>query len=100
MPCTLSPKNERWGRLMNAADWDAKQARRQLIEDGYCHVPGVLDAASVQATRAVTAAALGTIDAAHRAQWKSEGSLIALADHPPFAVLIAHARPVCRSSAA
>ena len=72
------------------ATWDPLAARRQLIDAGYCHVPGVLDAASLGATRDAAAAALASVGADHRAQWKSEGSLIAVADHPSFAVLIAH----------
>ena len=72
------------------AAWDAAAARRQVVADGFCHVPGLLDPASLAATQAMAAAALDTIGADHRAQWKSEGSLIALADHPPFAALIAH----------
>ena len=40
--------------------------------------------------RAAAEAALGSIDADHRAQWRSQGSLVPVADHPAFASLIAH----------
>ena len=73
-----------------AAAWDPRSARRRLERDGYCHVPAVLDRASVEATREAAAAALATIGEEHRARWKSQGSLIALSDHPRFAALIAH----------
>ena len=71
--------------------WDAEATRRQLVADGYCHVPGVLDPAALQATIETAEAALGTIDADHRTQWRSQGSLVPIADHPSFAPLIAHA---------
>ena len=73
----------------NAAAWDPAAARRQLTEAGYCHVPGVLDPVFLRSVQGMAAAALDTIGAEHRAQWRSQGSLIALADHPPFAALIA-----------
>ena len=73
----------------NAATWDPAAARRQLTEDGYCHVPGVLDPAFLRSVQELAAAALATVGAEHRARWRSQGSLIALADHPPFAALIA-----------
>ena len=75
---------------LGTAAWDGAAARRQVVDHGFCHVPGLLDPASLAATQAMAAAALASIGADHRAQWKSEGSLIALADHPPFAALIAH----------
>jgi len=70
--------------------WDAETARRQLVTDGFCHVPGVLDPAALRATIEAAEAALGTIDADHRAQWRSQGSLVPIADHPSFAALVAH----------
>ena len=70
--------------------WDAEAARRQLVADGYCHVPGVLDPAALRATIEAAQAALGTVGADHRAQWRSQGSLVPIADHPSFAPLIAH----------
>ena len=73
-----------------AAGWDPAAARRQLVADGYCRVPGVLDPAALRATREAAEAALATVGGDHRAQWKSQGSLIAVSDHPAFADLIAH----------
>ena len=70
--------------------WDAEAAQRQLITDGFCHVPGVLDPAALRATVEAAEAALGTIGTDHRAQWRSQGSLVPVADHPPFAPLIAY----------
>ena len=71
--------------------WDGEAARRQLVRHGFCRVPGVLDRVALQATREAAEAALGTIGADHRAQWRSQGSLVPVADHPSFAPLIAHA---------
>ena len=73
----------------NAAVWDPALVRRRLVEDGYCHVPGVLDPGFLRTVQEMAAAALTTVGAEHRAQWRSQGSLVALADHPPFAALIA-----------
>ena len=70
--------------------WDGAVARRQLEADGFCHVPQVLDPAALRATRETAEAALGTIGTDHRAQWRSQGSLVPVADHPSFAALIAH----------
>ena len=70
--------------------WDAEAARRQLVTDGYCHVPGVLDPAALRTTVEAAETALGTVGADHRAQWRSQGSLVPLADHPSFAPLVAH----------
>ena len=74
----------------NEAAWDPAAAHRRLVEDGYCHVPGVLAPAFLESVRTLAAAALRTACAEHRARWKSQGSLIALADHPPFAALVAY----------
>ena len=71
--------------------WDGAGARRQLTTEGFCRVPGVLDPAALQATREAAEGALGSIGADHRAQWRSQGSLVPVADHPSFAPLIAHA---------
>lgn len=74
----------------NQAAWDPVCARRQLVDDGYCRVPGVLDPELLASVQEMATAALDTVGAEHRANWKSQGSLIALADHPPFAALIAY----------
>ena len=71
--------------------WDGEAARRQLVTEGFCRAPGVLDPIALQATREAAEAALGSIGADHRAQWRSQGSLVPVADHPSFAPLIAHA---------
>ena len=73
-----------------AGAWDGAAARRRLDADGFCLVPGVLDPDSLRATREMADAALASVGADHRAQWKSQGSLIAVSDHPSFAALIAH----------
>jgi hypothetical protein len=65
-------------------------ARGQLVRDGYCRVRGVLDGALLTQARALSAAALErTATPEHRAQWRSEGSLVPLSDHPGFSTLIA-----------
>lgn len=66
-------------------------ARDRLLHDGFCHLRGVLDAAALAEVRAIAAAALAeTATPEHRAQWRSEGSLVPLSDHPEFSVLIAN----------
>ena len=76
---------------MRPPAWDGEAARSRLEADGFCHVPQVLDPDALVATRAAAEAALGTVDTDHRAQWRSQGSLVPVADHPAFAALIAHA---------
>ena len=71
--------------------WDGEAARRQLVRHGFCRAPGVLDPAALHATREAAEAALASIGTDHRAQWRSQGSLVPVADHPSFAPLIAHA---------
>ena len=74
----------------DTAVWDPALARRRLVEDGYCRIPGVLDPVFLGAVQEMAAAVLDTVGAEHRARWRSQGSLVALADHPPFAALIAY----------
>ena len=73
-----------------AAKWDPGLAKRQLLDEGYCHVPEVLEPSFLERVQDLAAGTLRALDADHRAQWRSQGSLVALADHPPFAALIAY----------
>ena len=52
--------------------WDADAAQRQLVTDGYCRVRGVLDPAALRATVEAADAALATVGANHRAQWRGD----------------------------
>ena len=70
--------------------WNAGLAMRQLADDGYCHVPGVLEPSFLETVQDLAAKTVESASPEHRAQWRSQGSLIALADHPAFAVLIAY----------
>ena len=70
--------------------WDPVLAMRRLADDGYCHVPGVLEPAFLRTVQDLAARTVGSVGPAHRAQWKSQGTLIALSDHPPFAALITY----------
>lgn len=70
--------------------WDPALAMRRLVEEGYCHVPGVLAPAFLRTVQELAAGALRAVGADHRAQWRSQGSLVALSDHPRFAALIAY----------
>jgi ectoine hydroxylase-related dioxygenase (phytanoyl-CoA dioxygenase family) len=75
---------------------DHASTRRALLQDGYCRVRQVLDEPAIARTRANSAAALETAATPeHRAQWRAEGSLIPLSDHPAFSALIAS--PAIRS---
>ena len=51
-------KRDRHGGLIGLAGWDADAARRQLLDDGYCRVPGVLGGAALAAAREMAGAAL------------------------------------------
>lgn len=66
-------------------------ARRKLIAEGYCVLEDVLDADLLAEVRAVSAHALRGVSAVHRAQNRSQGSLINISDHPGYAALIANA---------
>lgn len=74
----------------NATAAETAPARRRLVEDGYCRIPGGLDSGILRSVQEMAATALAAVDAEHRARWRSQGSLVPLADHPPFAALIAH----------
>ncbi len=67
-----------------------ERAMRRLLDEGYCHVPQVLEPSFLEQVQDLAANTLRSIDEEHRAQWRSQGSLVALADHPPFAALIAY----------
>jgi ectoine hydroxylase-related dioxygenase (phytanoyl-CoA dioxygenase family) len=69
---------------------DGSAAAAALRHDGYCRVANVLDAALLGQVRGLSTAALGmSATPEHRAQWRAEGSLIPLSDHPAFSALIA-----------
>ena len=70
--------------------WDPGLAKRQLVDEGYCHVPEVLEPSFLETVQDLSAATLRAVGEDHRAKWRSQGSLVALADHPPFAALIAY----------
>ena len=74
---------------MSAVRPGLPDAARHLAEDGYCHVPGVLDQALLEAVRTLASDALAAATPAHRAAYRSEGSLVPVADFPAFSALIA-----------
>ena len=65
-------------------------AARQLREDGYCVIDGVLAAEMLARVRSLAADCVAEITPEHRAKWRSEGSLVHIGDHPEFVELIAH----------
>lgn len=65
-------------------------ARDKLTAEGYCVLEGVLDPALLAEVRAISARALASVSAEHRARNKSQGSLINISDHPGYAALIGH----------
>ena len=60
-----------------------------LLQDGYCVVPGVLDAAMLDRARAHSRAVLDATPPEHRAKQRATGSMIHIAADPFFAELIA-----------
>ncbi len=60
-----------------------------LLDDGYCVVPGVLDAAMLERARAHSRAVLDAAPPEHRAKQRATGSLLHIAADPFFAELIA-----------
>ncbi len=72
---------------MPGMDWPTK--RRMLADDGYCVIEDALSPDLLEATRTRAQAIVKSIPAEHRAQNRSQGSLILMADHPGFADLIA-----------
>ncbi|MGI9436597.1 MAG: phytanoyl-CoA dioxygenase family protein, partial [Geminicoccaceae bacterium] len=65
-------------------------AHRQLLEDGYCVIKGVLEPALLQDLRKLSSTALEAASSEHRTQNCSQGSLINIADYPGYAPLIGH----------
>ena len=76
--------------VRSSAAWDPARGRERLLTEGYCHVPRVLAPSFLASVQEWAARAIETVGTEHRAQWRSQGSLIALADHPRFAALIAY----------
>lgn len=65
-------------------------SKQQLIDDGFCVIERVLDAAAMDHARAVSAQALAEVSSDHRARNRSQGSLIHMADYPGYAAIIGH----------
>ncbi len=62
----------------------------RLLQDGYTVVRDVLDGNSLARLQALAAGCVADLSPEHRARYRSEGSLIPVADHPAFAEFIAH----------
>lgn len=63
---------------------------QQLRDDGFCVIPNVLTGPMFDQVQSLAGRCVQGISAAHRAQWRSEGSLVHVGDHPAFADLIAY----------
>ena len=63
---------------------------RQLRDDGYCVISGVLGPDMLGHVQKLAAGCVADISVEHRAQWRSEGSLVHVGDYPAFADLIAY----------
>ncbi|MEZ5670367.1 MAG: phytanoyl-CoA dioxygenase family protein [Alphaproteobacteria bacterium] len=70
------------------ADKDFAALGLALRNDGFCVARGLLPADLIAALRAHAARIVPTIDDAHRARNRSQGSLVQLAEHPEFAEVI------------
>lgn len=64
--------------------------RRQLDEDGYCLLEGIIDAPMIERMHEVTDEVLARTDEAHFEAKRSQGSVIPAFEHPGMAELIAH----------
>ena len=67
-----------------------KEKRYQLIEDGYCCFPKILDSEILEKTRQVSGHLINRQKAGHFEAQKSTGSMISVYDDPFFAELIAY----------
>ncbi len=65
-------------------------SRSRLFDDGYAVVEDVLDGPALARLQALAAGCVADLTEAHRAKYRSEGSLIPVADYPAFAEFIAH----------
>lgn len=69
-----------------------KSLWQHLLTDGYCVVKGALDASLLESVRRISAAVLERVSAEHRAQNRSQGSLVNTSDYPEYAGLIGNPR--------
>ena len=69
---------------------DYREKRRQLDEDGFCLLEGIIDAPLLARLRAVTDEVLAATDQAHFEAKRSQGSVISVFEHPGMAELIGH----------
>lgn len=61
-----------------------------LEKQGYCVIKNLLDQELIDKLTVFSDNALQQVSAAHRAQFKSQGSLINIADYPQFSEIIGH----------
>lgn len=69
---------------------ELREKRWQLEADGYCVVPQVLARDVLERLRVLAADRLAAVGREHREKYRSEGSLVPIAEHPEFAELIAY----------
>jgi len=67
---------------------DAPQLRHQLINEGYCHLPGIAPDELIKATRQAADRAAEEIPQEQKDRQRLQGSLINVWDHPQMAPLI------------
>ena len=67
----------------------AAQLRRQLIEQGFCHLPGIASDDLIQQIRQTTDRLAEGLSEELKRQFRLQGSLINVWDHPEMAPLIA-----------
>lgn len=66
------------------------ELKSTLETNGFAIVPGFLTPQTVQSLRTISQDVLDHLSAAHRAQFKSTGSLCNFGDHPDFADIVTH----------
>ena len=66
--------------------------RQHLLTNGYCVVKGALDPSLLESVRRISTGILERVSVEHRAQNRSQGSLVNTSDYPDYAALIGNPR--------
>ena len=71
---------------------EMETALRSLLTDGFCVIENALDPPLLESVQRTSAEVLERVSAEHRAQNRSQGSLVNTADYPDYATLIGNPR--------
>jgi ectoine hydroxylase-related dioxygenase (phytanoyl-CoA dioxygenase family) len=76
-------------RLQHGAIMSATN-REKLTRQGFCIVSDVFDQSMIEKIKRWCVEALGNVSEDHRRQFKAQGSLIDISEHPVFSEVVAH----------